>query len=80
VESFIFSNLLLSIVKSSKYSGLFHVSDWFPTILDIAGLSYNPEMGHELDGYDYMHVYAYVYKRIKTYMYIHTHTYVYIYI
>jgi arylsulfatase A-like enzyme len=68
VESFIFSNQLPSIVKSSKYKGLFHVSDWFPTILDIAGLSYNPEIGHELDGYGHMHVYAYSYRRIWTYM------------
>lgn len=27
-----------------------HVSDWFPTIMDMAGLSFTPAMGHELDG------------------------------
>jgi arylsulfatase A-like enzyme len=52
VESFIYSNKLPSNVKGKTYAGLFHVSDWFPTILNIAGIAYNPGIGHELDGYD----------------------------
>jgi arylsulfatase A-like enzyme len=52
VESFIFSNQLPATVKGTEYSGLFHVSDWFSTILNIANISYNPMDGHELDGYD----------------------------
>lgn len=52
MESFIYSNKLPSTVKGKSYAGLFHVSDWFPTILNIAGIAYNPGIGHELDGYD----------------------------
>jgi len=51
VDSFIYSPLLDSNVQGSKYNGIMHVSDWFPTILELARIS-NYQPGHEnkLDG------------------------------
>lgn len=34
------------------YKGLFHVSDWFPTLLGFAGIKFTPAVGKELDGVD----------------------------
>ncbi len=52
VDSFIYSPLLESRVRGSTYSGIMHVSDWFPTILELAGISsYSPAPGHDLDGF-----------------------------
>lgn len=39
VDSFIYSPLLPSAVRGSSYDGIMHVSDWLPTILDLAGNS-----------------------------------------
>ena len=51
VDAFIYSPLLPSKVVGSSYSGLMHVSDWFPTILDLAGVtSFEPKKGFEMDG------------------------------
>jgi hypothetical protein len=51
VDSFIYSPLLDSRVRGSVYSGIMHVSDWFPTILELANVQYTPAVGHEFDGY-----------------------------
>jgi len=50
VESFLYSPLISDEIKGMNYENLFHVTDWFPTILSIADISYTPSSGHELDG------------------------------
>jgi arylsulfatase A-like enzyme len=50
VDAFIYSPTLLAEESSTLYSNLFHVSDWFPTILDMAGISYESADGYALDG------------------------------
>lgn len=46
VEAFIYSPLL----EQGVYDNIFHVTDWFPTILEIAEATYKPESGYHLDG------------------------------
>jgi arylsulfatase A-like enzyme len=48
VDSFIYSPLLSN--SGTTYSGLMHISDWFPTILSLAQITYTPSSGYELDG------------------------------
>jgi len=48
VDSFIYSPLLGD--GGTIYNGLMHVSDWFPTILALTGVSYVAEDGYEFDG------------------------------
>jgi arylsulfatase I/J len=48
VISFIYGPSLLH--TSGKYEGLMHISDWFPTILSLAGIDYDDL---ELDGYNH---------------------------
>jgi len=50
VDSFIYSPLLAEEIRGSTFFGLFHVSDWFPTVLGMAGISYDAPEGFELDG------------------------------
>jgi arylsulfatase A-like enzyme len=53
VDGFIFSPLLFVEQTGRTYSGLMHVSDWFPTILALANITdYVPSKGHELSGHD----------------------------
>jgi arylsulfatase A-like enzyme len=49
VDAFIYSPLL-SGLGGAKYHNLFHVTDWFPTLLDFASISYEAKPGFELDG------------------------------
>lgn len=42
VDAFIYGPNLATSRIGSRYKGLMHVSDWFPTILDIANISYIP--------------------------------------
>eukprot|EP00595_Chromulina_sp_UTEXLB2642_P001428 CAMPEP_0196762822 /NCGR_PEP_ID=MMETSP1095-20130614/2863_1 /TAXON_ID=96789 ORGANISM="Chromulina nebulosa, Strain UTEXLB2642" /NCGR_SAMPLE_ID=MMETSP1095 /ASSEMBLY_ACC=CAM_ASM_000446 /LENGTH=483 /DNA_ID=CAMNT_0042114725 /DNA_START=416 /DNA_END=1867 /DNA_ORIENTATION=- len=51
VDSFIYSPLLEQ--SSIIYDNLFHVSDWFPTILGLAGISYTASDDKPLDGVDH---------------------------
>lgn len=37
VDSFIYSPLLDEQITGQQYPNLFHVTDWFPTIVDLAG-------------------------------------------
>lgn len=53
VDAFIYSPLLPTKAKGTVYNGLMHVSDWLPTILDLADISYNPKKGFELDGFSH---------------------------
>jgi arylsulfatase A-like enzyme len=48
VDSFIYSPLLSK--PGTTYSGLMHISDWFPTILALSQIVYTPRSGYELDG------------------------------
>lgn len=48
VDSFIYSPMLKS--AGTVYQGLMHVSDWFPTMLALAGITYVPDDDHPLDG------------------------------
>lgn len=36
--------------RGVNHTGLMHVTDWFPTILDLAGVSYAPRAAYALDG------------------------------
>eukprot|EP01038_Epipyxis_sp_PR26KG_P004341 gene4341-6144_t len=49
VNAFITSTLL-SDYAGTKYYGLMHSTDWFPTILELAGINYTAPTGYELDG------------------------------
>lgn len=48
--SFVHSNLLPDDALGTTYTGLAHISDWFPTILDWANITYTPSDGHLFDG------------------------------
>ena len=50
VDSFVYSPLLASNLKGTAFDKLFHVTDWFPTILDMAGIEFEPRFGFDLDG------------------------------
>lgn len=51
MDAFVYSNKL-SKYAGTTYSGLMHVSDWFPTMLSMAGIKYTASSGMELDGVD----------------------------
>ena len=50
VEAFIYSTLYLKDVSGMKYTNLFHVSDWFPTLLDMTSITYSPISTYAIDG------------------------------
>ena len=53
VDSFIYSSGLISDdYQGTTYDDMFHVSDWFPTILGLADISFTAGDGYDLDGYD----------------------------
>jgi arylsulfatase A-like enzyme len=52
VDSFIYSPLLDESVQGLEYGNLMHVSDWFPTILSLVGVTYTPGDDFTLDGVD----------------------------
>lgn len=45
-----YSPKMSDAVRGTQYDSIMHVSDWFPTMLDIAGITYTPAAGHEFDG------------------------------
>ena len=62
VDAFLYGESLLPpSIQGTAYDNLFHVSDWFPTILSMAGIgieegvgvSFTPQEGYELDGVDH---------------------------
>ncbi len=54
VDAFVHSPLLPSSVQGSRYYGLTHVTDMFPTILDFIGIDYTPtSSANSLDGYSH---------------------------
>jgi arylsulfatase B len=48
VDSFIYSPKLAN--AGSTYDGLMHISDWFPTIMELANIDYSPDDDNVLDG------------------------------
>ena len=54
VEAFIYNEGFSSKVRGQKYTNMFHVSDWFPTILDMAGVKYSPKSKYALDGVSHL--------------------------
>ena len=48
VDSFIYSPKLAN--AGSTYDGLMHISDWFPTIMELANIDYSPDDDNALDG------------------------------
>jgi len=54
IDSFFWSPLIPSSAQGTVYKSLFHISDWFPTILSMTGTSYTPEVGYELDSFDHL--------------------------
>ena len=52
VESFVFSDGLSSDLRGSQYEGVFHVTDWFPTILSMTNSDFKPDAAHPFDGID----------------------------
>jgi arylsulfatase A-like enzyme len=53
VDAFIYGPTYLSslgIQAGKVYNNLFHVTDWFPTLLDFAGVTHVPAEGYALDG------------------------------
>ena len=40
-SAFVYSEMLPESVRGSTYEGLMHISDWYPTICGLAGVSYN---------------------------------------
>lgn len=54
VDSFMWSPLLPSDLRGSQYTNIFHISDWFPTILSMTGIEFTPVTGYELDGVDHL--------------------------
>jgi arylsulfatase A-like enzyme len=50
VDALVYSTKLSSKQKGKRYGGLMHVTDWFPTILDMASLSFTPDSSYPLDG------------------------------
>lgn len=52
MDAFIYSPLLPTASQGSVYPGIFHVSDWFPTLLELSGMdSYSAKDDHPLDGF-----------------------------
>ena len=52
VGAYLYSPSLPTKLQGSRYKGLFHVTDWFPTMLGLAGIDYHAPNGHKLDGID----------------------------
>ena len=50
VDAFIYSPLLHTSLQGYRHTPLAHISDWFPTILNLTGITFIPKEGYELDG------------------------------
>lgn len=54
MDAFMYSPKLVESVRGTQYDNIMHVSDWFPTMLDIAGISYTPTEDHAFDGVSHL--------------------------
>ena len=68
VDSFLWSKMLPKKSQGKLYDNLFHISDWFPTILAITGTTYTPETGHELDGVNHIPAMLYGHSTPREYL------------
>jgi arylsulfatase A-like enzyme len=51
VDSFIYSPTLISPeLQGTTYNQVMHVTDWFPTMLELADITYTPDDDFALDG------------------------------
>lgn len=54
VDAFLYHSSFKSNNQNSVYSGLMHVSDWFPSMLYLAGItSYRPSISRQVEGYNH---------------------------
>jgi arylsulfatase A-like enzyme len=54
VDSFVYSSKMAATTAGTFYDGLVHVSDWLPTIIDLAGITtWSPKPGFDLDGFSH---------------------------
>lgn len=54
VDSFIYSPLIPVDYQGTSYKGLFHISDWFPTIIELTASTFTPSDGFMLDGVSHL--------------------------
>ena len=54
VDAFIYSPLLPASTVGLQYQGLMHISDWFPTVLQLSGVDFTPATGFEFDGFSHV--------------------------
>jgi arylsulfatase A-like enzyme len=52
VPAFIHSNLIAKNMYGTKFTGLFHVSDWLPTLITATGTEVSDDISAKFDGYD----------------------------
>jgi arylsulfatase A-like enzyme len=50
VNAFIYSYMISSDLRGTESDALMHVSDWFPTILELADITYEAEDDYSIDG------------------------------
>lgn len=53
VDAFLYSPEILWKTAGKTYGNLFHVTDWFPTLLELAGVRYDVDDDFALDGYSH---------------------------
>lgn len=54
VNAFMYGpSILPTATQGVNYTNMFHVSDWFPTLLGILNIDYTPASGHAFDGIDH---------------------------
>lgn len=50
MDALVYSPLIPPDSRGQLYDGIMHVSDWFPTLLALASITYTPAAGYSLDG------------------------------
>ena len=58
VDAFIFNPYFSDDVQGTSYSGLMHVTDWMPTLLDLVNITYTPDNGSAFDGFSHAETWA----------------------
>jgi arylsulfatase A-like enzyme len=74
VDAFMYSPLFKDNFAGTKYNGLMHVSDWFPTILNMVGVDFQEREGFELDGVSQIDGFQGEKKRPRIYMLYNSYT------
>lgn len=68
VDSVLWSPLFPESLKGVKYGNIFHISDWFPTILAMTQTNFEPQIGYELDGVSHLDAILYNSSTPRDYM------------